>query len=120
MTFEEYRKEVELFRAPLKTQGLDIIHMLMGIHTELGELMDIYKKKLAYNKEIDTTNVLEEAGDLLFYTGGLLNVLKLETSTVLERNIEKLSARYPGKVFSAEKALNRDLDTERKILEGES
>lgn len=36
---------------------------------------------------------------------------------VAETNINKLKARYPEK-FTSEKALNRDLDTERKILEG--
>jgi len=36
----------------------------------------------------------------------------------MERNINKLKARYPDK-FSQEKALNRNLDIERDILEGE-
>jgi hypothetical protein len=35
----------------------------------------------------------------------------------LERNINKLKLRFPDK-FTEEKALNRDLDGERKILEG--
>ena len=36
---------------------------------------------------------------------------------MLQRNIDKLKARYPDK-FSQEKALNRNLDKERDILEG--
>ena len=119
MTFENFRDEVEHFRSHLATENLNIIHMLLGIQTELGELMDVYKKELAYGKEPDMVNVLEESGDMLFYVAGLLNVLKLDTKSVLERNVAKLSARYPGKKFSFEKALNRDLDKERKILEGE-
>lgn len=45
-----------------------------------------------------------------------LNALGSDFGSVMERNIEKLKARYPDK-FTEDKATNRDLDTERKILE---
>jgi hypothetical protein len=35
----------------------------------------------------------------------------------MERNINKLKVRFPDK-FSEHSALNRDLETERKTLEG--
>jgi hypothetical protein len=35
---------------------------------------------------------------------------------ILNRNIEKLKARYPDK-FDTERAITRDLDTERAILD---
>jgi NTP pyrophosphatase (non-canonical NTP hydrolase) len=34
-----------------------------------------------------------------------------------DRNIAKLAKRYPDKVFTPERALNRDLDAERAVLE---
>jgi hypothetical protein len=37
-------------------------------------------------------------------------------SDILDKNINKLKARY-GEKFSSERAINRDLETEREILE---
>ncbi len=79
-----------------------------------SKLADYVKKYIAYDKPIDRN--LEERA-----LGGILYSLFLEdcnfSTTDLERNIKKLEARFPEK-FSQEKALNRDLETERKILEG--
>jgi hypothetical protein len=46
-----------------------------------------------------------------------LNLYNLNIEEVWEKNIEKLRARY-GEKFSSERAINRDLETERTILEG--
>ena len=79
--------------------------------------MDVVKKNVFYGKPIDWTNVIEEAGDLLWY----LAVLARATNTPLEEigriNIAKLQKRYPDK-FTTEHAIHRDLDGERKVLEG--
>lgn len=48
-----------------------------------------------------------------FYENGIYPNME----RALDRNIAKLKARYPEK-FDPEKALNRDLDKERKTLEG--
>ena len=45
-------------------------------------------------------------------------LVDFDMKNIAEVNIKKLQARYPEK-FTSEKALNRDLETERKILEGE-
>lgn len=50
-------------------------HSRMGIITELGELIDIYKKATYYGKEIKTPHVIEELGDLFWYVGLGFNVL---------------------------------------------
>lgn len=42
-------------------------HALLGMVTEAGELVDIFKRLLAYDKEVDTTHLLEECGDYLWY-----------------------------------------------------
>ncbi len=51
--------------------------------------------------------------------GSIIVICKTEgfvLDEILETNIAKLRARYPGK-FNSNKALNRDLKTERTILE---
>jgi NTP pyrophosphatase (non-canonical NTP hydrolase) len=81
------------------------------------KLLDMQKKKFFYNKHINIENFLEIVSDishlLLIYT----NVNNIDLEKSMEININKLYKRYPDK-FSSDKAINRDLETERKILEG--
>lgn len=119
ITIEEYSKRVENNRAKLANRFEDIIHMILGIITELGELADIYKKRMAYGKEIDEVNEKEELGDILWYVIGLCNVLGFDFWDVLETNAKKLDARYKNG-FTREEAETRDLEKERRVLEGTS
>lgn len=91
------------------------MHMIIGISTEAGELLDAYKKNFAYNKPLDKINVAEEIGDQMWYIANLCRILNLNLEEILQNNIDKLRARYPEK-FTEEKANNRNLEEERKIL----
>jgi NTP pyrophosphatase (non-canonical NTP hydrolase) len=42
-------------------------HMNLGVITEIGEVLDIYKKNLAYNKPFDVVNLGEELADIAWY-----------------------------------------------------
>lgn len=42
-------------------------HMLMGIISEIGEIVDAYKKELAYGKQFDRVNLKEECADVTWY-----------------------------------------------------
>jgi hypothetical protein len=57
-------------------------------------------------------------GDLYWYLAMMHRSLGTTPSEAWETNIAKLRRRYEGK-FTANEALNRDLDAERKILEGD-
>ena len=98
------------------TDNIRLLHGGMGISTEAGELLDALKKHIFYGKKLDYVNLSEELGDILYYVSICMNVLGISFEEVMEKNIEKLKARYPEK-FTEDKAINRDLDTERKILE---
>lgn len=93
-----------------------ILHAAMGCVTESAEMMDALKKQMYYGRDLDITNVQEESGDLLWYLALLFDELGTDFETEMERVIAKLKARFPDK-FEEGKAFNRDLDTERKILE---
>lgn len=96
-----------------------LLHAMVGLCTESGEFQDTIKKHIFYGKEIDKINLVEELGDLMWYMAVACDELGVSFEEVMEKNVAKLSARYKGK-FSEEKADKRDLDTERKALEGES
>lgn len=99
-----------------KGYDMNLLHAAMGIGTEAGELLDAFKRKIFYGKELDVVNVKEEIGDIMWYIAILLRELDLDFEDILQLNIDKLRARFPQK-FTETHALNRDLGAERKILE---
>lgn len=90
-----------------------VFHGIVGIATEAGELVEALN---ASKNSIDTTNVLEEIGDISWYTAILVDELNGDWEKLLNANIAKLKARYPEK-FTSQDAIERDVDNERKVLE---
>ncbi len=84
-----------------------LIHMVMGICGEAGELLDAIKKYVIYKKPLDRENVIEELGDLEFYLEGLRQGLGASRISTLSHNLEKLAKRYEGYNYSNEAAQAR-------------
>lgn len=99
------------------TGTVRLMHAMIGMATESGEIQDQLKKHIFYGKPLDKTNLVEELGDLMWYVGVMCSELGVGLDEVMEKNIAKLKARY-GSKFTEAAALTRDLETERKILEG--
>jgi NTP pyrophosphatase (non-canonical NTP hydrolase) len=93
-----------------------LTHYAFGLATETGEVQDILKKRLAYGKPIDTVNLKEELGDVLWYIARLCDLFGVTFEELMETNIAKLKARY-GEKFTEDAALNRNLSNERQVLE---
>lgn len=83
--------------ATISVVDLDLIHMILGISGEAGELLDAVKKQVIYRKPLDIDNVIEELGDLEFYLEGLRQILQLSREEILQKNISKLTKRYGEK-----------------------
>lgn len=99
-----------------KATHLDPLDLLVVYSSEL---LDLDKKELAYNKPkdmkvLETTFINLVKATFDFHTTRKIMLPTLEK--ILDTNIYKLKKRYPEK-FDVEKAINRDLDAERKILE---
>lgn len=67
MNFVEYQKLAVKTKSPTNDKILDLIHAGMGIFTEVGEIIDQYKKSIFYKRELDLVNIKEEIGDVLWY-----------------------------------------------------
>lgn len=93
-----------------------IEHAIMGIVTESGELMDAIKKAKIYRKKMDKTNLIEEMGDLMWYLALLTDELGTSFEKIWDKNIRKLTVRYPEK-YSNSKATKRRIGKERAELE---
>ena len=79
-------------------------------------MLDSLKKKLYYNKEINITNFIDSTFKLYTLLEMYCKFYSADINIILYKNIAKLKARY-GDKFSSERAINRDLETEKKILE---
>lgn len=73
-----------------------LMHAVMGLAGEVGEVTDAVKKSVLYNKTLDVTNVKEEAGDILWYMALLLDEVGSSFEEVMKMNHDKLETRYPG------------------------
>jgi NTP pyrophosphatase (non-canonical NTP hydrolase) len=98
-------------------RSIRVLHACLGMSGEVGEISGAIEKWLMYQQTLDTINLREELGDLLWYMAQLCNALDFDLEDIMETNILKLRHRYPDK-FSSEKALeqNRDREGEREIL----
>lgn len=93
-----------------------LLHGMLGVAGESGELVDALKKNIYYGKDLDVANVVEECGDLLWYIWEILEELGFSIQDAMSVNSSKLMKRYDGG-FTETKATDRNLDQEREILD---
>lgn len=105
----------QIFKRLARIGTVRLLHAAIGLSTESGEFSDQLKRHVFYGKELDKTNLKEEAGDLLWYLSIALNEIGSSFSEVMAMNIAKLKARYPEK-FSELKAEERDLAKEAEAM----
>jgi NTP pyrophosphatase (non-canonical NTP hydrolase) len=99
----------------------DIIHAIVGIATEAGEMVEALLKAIediAHGRAsaLDEVNLKEESGDILWYFAILFHRIGTTFGVEARRNIAKLMLRFPDG-FTDENALVRDLIAERNLLE---
>lgn len=83
-----------LFIKPADVMG-KTLHAAVGIAGEAGEILDCVKKTWIYGKELDVVNLVEEAGDVMFYLAALLDQQGYTLGQAAEMNYTKLAKRYP-------------------------
>ncbi len=99
----------------IKPERIDLLHGILGVISEAGELAEEFVKAHLENREINLVNVQEELGDLLWYIALMLRNINSDFETVAAKNIAKLKKRFPEK-FNTDNALTRDLFEEEKAL----
>lgn len=102
-----------------RKQVLDtrLIHGLIGVMTEAGELGEVLNAYIEDGK-IDPVNIQEECFDVNWYQAIIHDALHLVWDDTLSMGVKKLEKRFPEK-FSTDNAINRNTDLERTILEEE-
>ena len=107
MTINEYQKLAMTTLNPALSERDVLINAVMGLCGESGEAIDIVKKHLAQGHELDREHLIKELGDIAWYLAEAATVLGVDLEEVLQRNIDKLKARYPDG-FNVQKSVNRE------------
>jgi NTP pyrophosphatase (non-canonical NTP hydrolase) len=83
----------------------------------ISKLVDLVKKFNVYGRKIDEKEEEFLLSDIYKACIAITNSLELDIEQGFDKVINKLKHRFPEK-FTEDLANNRDLETERKILEG--
>ena len=82
----------------------------VGLAAESGEFLEIVKKMVFQGKPWNDANrehLIVELGDVMWYVAQACMALDVSFDDVVERNVEKLKARYPGGEFDVHYSENR-------------
>ena len=93
--------------------GIPIHRLLtaaLGLTAEGGEFTEIVKKIVFQGKPVNEENLFHmkrELGDIMWYFIQACISLDVSPEEIIEMNVEKLKARYPGGEFDVHKSENR-------------
>ena len=93
--------------------GVNIALLLtgaIGIASEGGEFAEIVKKCVFQGKPLNDETIFHakrELGDIMWYWINSCRALGLDPNEVVEENVNKLKARYPGGEFDVHYSENR-------------
>ena len=82
----------------------------LGLTAESGEFTEIVKKIILQGKPYNEDNVFHmkrELGDICWYIAQACMALDTTFDEIIEMNVEKLKARYPGGEFDVHKSETR-------------
>ena len=91
----------------------DLSHLLtaaLGLTAESGEFTEVVKKIILQGKPYNKENVFHlkrELGDICWYIAQACMALDTTFDEIIEMNVDKLKARYPGGEFDVHHSENR-------------
>ena len=95
MTVNEYQKLAMTTLNPDLSPKDVLINGVMGLCGESGEVIDLVKKHLHQGHALDREKLIKELGDVCWYVAEIASALDTDLDTVMQKNIDKLRARYP-------------------------
>ena len=87
-----------------------LITAAFGLTAEAGEFTEVVKKIILQGKPYNEENIFHmkrELGDICWYLAQACMALVTTFDEIIEMNVDKLKARYPGGEFDVHKSENR-------------
>jgi len=100
----------ELSASPLPLNVSLLMTAGVGLASEAGEFDELVKKMIFQGKpwnEDVKFHMLRELGDIAFYWIEACRAIGVDPNEVIEENVRKLEARYPGGKFNVHSSENR-------------
>jgi NTP pyrophosphatase (non-canonical NTP hydrolase) len=91
-----FSRSLVVLPAPSPERLASLVHASGKLASEAGEMIDPIFAAWTYGRPLDSANILEEAGDILFYLQAILNTVGFTMQEVRQHNITKLAKRYPN------------------------
>ena len=103
MTFEEYQKQALKTAITNPDPLMDKTIMAMGISGEAGEVLEKWKKIVAYKQGVitdeDLQELTKELGDVVWYIAVFAQSLGVNLEDVMRLNVQKLQDRQQRDVL---------------------
>ena len=87
-----------------------LITAAFGLTAEAGEFTEVVKKIILQGKPYNEENIFHmkrELGDICWYLAQACMALDTSFDEIMEMNVDKLKARYPGGEYDVHKSENR-------------
>jgi NTP pyrophosphatase (non-canonical NTP hydrolase) len=107
-TYSAFDKRVYELEESLPVERL--LTAALGLCAEGGEFTEVVKKIVFQGKPVNEENIFHmkrELGDICWYLAQACVALGTTFDEVIEMNVEKLKARYPGGEFDVHYSENR-------------
>ncbi|MDB5182099.1 MAG: hypothetical protein JWP13_862 [Candidatus Saccharibacteria bacterium] len=103
MTFDEYQKQALTTAVRNPDPLMDKTIWAMGVVGEAGEVIEKWKKIVAYREgkitDEDLKELSKELGDVVWYIAVLADSLGLSLEDVMQQNVQKLQDRQKRQVL---------------------
>ena len=97
MTFDEYQKQALTTAIVHPDPLMDKTILAMGVVGEAGEVIEKWKKIVAYKKGVivqeDLDELAKELGDVVWYIAVMADRLGITFDDIMQRNLMKLQDR---------------------------
>ncbi|MGH7158024.1 MAG: nucleoside triphosphate pyrophosphohydrolase family protein [Candidatus Saccharimonadales bacterium] len=97
MTFDDYQKQALTTAIPNPDPLMDKTIWAMGVAGEAGEVVEKWKKLVAYRggkiTPDDVHELSKELADVVWYVAVMANSLGLSFDSIMKQNLEKLASR---------------------------
>jgi len=106
--YDSFDKRVYELESQIPVERL--LTAALGICAEGGEFTEVVKKIIFQGKPLNEENVFHmkrELGDIMWYIAQACMALDTDFNEIIEMNVEKLKARYPGGEFDVHYSENR-------------
>lgn len=104
----DYQCEAMRTADPNLDDEKSLLEGLIGLNSEAGEALDIYKKHIFQKHDLDREKIALELGDALWYLTEAADAINYTLTDIMQMNIRKLQKRYPNG-FDPERSKNREM-----------